>query len=135
MTDEFIGKEKREFLRYDHGTPISFSMLNSPKEKSFSADLIDAISQNLSASGLLFVTKVQQVPDISSLLILDLDYRTASICQEIEKRALIVDNKILGRVVRIEDNEDGTCGVGVAFVTKTDPLKEDVKDIANYLKK
>ena len=48
---------------------------------------------------------------------------------EIEKRALITNNKLLGRVTRIEDNGDGTCGVGVAFVTKSDRLSEDVKNI------
>jgi hypothetical protein len=40
--------------------------------------------------------------------VLDLDYKTATICKEIEERVLILGNKRIGRVVRIEDNEDGT---------------------------
>ena len=87
------------------------------------------MSKNLSASGILFVTNADHVPTISSLLVLDLDYRTATICKEIEKRALIVDNKLLGRVVRIDDNEDGTCGVGVAVVTKSESVPKEVEDL------
>jgi len=129
MIEDFSGNEKREFLRYDFDKPIHFNSINSPKDRSFSEEMTDAISKNLSASGLLFITSVQKVPHISSILILDLDHRTASICKEIEGGALVVNNKLMGRVVRIEDNEDGTCGVGVAFVTKADSRKAEIQKL------
>ena len=134
MAEEYTNKEKREFLRYDYGKPIDYSTIESPRNQKFSAEHIQAMSKNLSTSGLLFITKVKKVPNISSLLVLDLDIRTAAICQEIETHALIIDNKLLARVVRIEDNEDGTCGVGVAFVTKADPLLKDLANIEDLIK-
>lgn len=121
----YKGKERRQFLRYDFEKPLHFSIITSAKDKKGSKDLINAVSKNLSASGILFTTK--EVPRISSLLLLDLDYRTANICHEIEKRALILNNKLFGKVVRIEDNDEGTCNVGVAFITKSDKLSEDLK--------
>ena len=120
MAVEIPGDDRREFLRFDYKKPIKYSTINVVKDENMLNNLTGAISRNLSASGILFITQVGKVPEISSLIVLDLDYQTASICKEIENMALIVDNKLVGRVVRIEDNEDGTCGVGVAFVRKND---------------
>ena len=129
MDRDYQKEDKRHFLRVDYKKPVHYSMVSSPKDDKSMASLFKAVSKNLSASGLLFETGSEKAPEISSLIMLDLDYKTASICHEIEKRALIKNNKLLGRVTRIEDNGDGTCGVGVAFVTKSDRLSEDVKNI------
>jgi hypothetical protein len=66
---------------------------------------------------------------------MDLDYETVSICNEIEDRVLILDNKLIGRVVRLEDNQDGTCGVGVAFIKKSDPLMKGIKNLQDLIKR
>jgi hypothetical protein len=135
MANIYKGPERREFLRCDFNKPVKYSTVNVVKDQNFTTGLADAISKNLSASGIYFITKVGKVPDISSLLVLDLDYKTATICKEIEERVLILGNKLIGRVVRIEDNEDGTCGIGVAFVKKSDADTKEVKDIENILTK
>lgn len=124
-------EERRQFLRCDYEKPIHYSIISTPKDKKSPFSLFKAVSKNLSASGILFITKANDVPEISSLLILDLDYKTANVCHEIDKRALIKNNRLLGRVVRIEDNENGTCGVGIAFINKSDRLSRDVKEIIN----
>jgi len=129
MSDNFAGNEKRNFLRFGFEKPLHYSLVTSPKDKNMFSSLVKAISKNLSASGMLFISKADKVPEISSLIMLDIDYKTANVCHEIDQRAFIQNNKLLGRVVRIEDNEDGTCGVGVAFVTKSERLAEDVKKL------
>ena len=131
MDDMDTGRDKREFLRYSYNKPLKYSTVNVINDRDFISKLTDAISKNLSASGILFITNVGKIPDISSIIVLDLDFRTTNVCQEIEKRALILNNKLVGRVVRIEDNEDGTFGVGVAFIKKSDNLS---KDIATLIK-
>ena len=118
MAEGYGGLDRREFFRYEYDSPLSFSIVKSTKDKSFPRQFVDAMSKNLSASGLLFIAKGKDLPNLSSFLIVDLDYHTAAVCKEIETRAMLVDNKLLGRVVRIEDNEDGTFGIGVAFVKK-----------------
>jgi len=129
MVADFRGKERREFLRFDYNEPVRYRLIKMKKDTTISSGLMDAISKNLSASGILFVTNVGKEPEVSSLVILDLDFKTTNVCQEIEERALVVDNKLVGKVVRIEDNDDGTCGVGVAFVKKTDSLAAQLRGI------
>lgn len=129
MEKKFVGADRRNFLRYDFNKPLKYNTIKAVEKEAFATSLMDAISKNLSASGILFVTNVAKAPDISSLLALDLDFKTASVCEEIEQSVLVLDNKVIGRVVRIEDNEDGTCGIGVAFLKKSDPLSKDVAEL------
>lgn len=93
------------------------------------SSLIHAVSRNLSGSGMLFSTT--EVPPLSTLLVLNLDCRTARVCEEIEKNALIVNNRVMGKVVRIEERGDGVYDVGVAFVATSDRLPKDVQNLIN----
>ncbi|MCX5686009.1 MAG: PilZ domain-containing protein [Candidatus Omnitrophica bacterium] len=127
MAENYAGKEKREFFRYQHEAPVQYKVLNPAGGKSLSSKLVDAVSKNLSVSGVLFTSSF--LPEISSILVLDLDYRTSRICQEIEKRALMVENRMIGKVVRIEESDNGLYDVGVAFVRKTDKLPKGVKNL------
>ena len=129
MEEDYTKNDRREFLRYDYERPLHYSLISSPKDTPSLSSIINGVSKNLSASGILFITDARKVPEISSLIVLDLDYKTAHVCREIDERAVIVKNKLLGRVVRIEDNEDGTCGVGVAFINKSDNLSKDIKSM------
>lgn len=117
MYNEHPDKERRTFFRYRYENPIHYKVLNTPSTKNDSgANPIDAVSKNLSASGILFTSK--HLLQISSVLELELDYRTSRICQEIEESALIINNKLLGKVVRIEEGENGLYDIGVAFIKK-----------------
>lgn len=129
MHDSYTGEERRRFLRCGYRKPFHYSLVSSPEKETPISSFIKAVSRNLSASGILFITKAEGVPKVSSLIMLDLDYSTASTCKEIEGRALIKNNKLLGKVTRIEDNEDGTYGVGVAFITKSKRLNKDIKNL------
>lgn len=119
--------DRREFVRYSHNKPVNFKVLLSPKHGNPKSKLVSGISKNLSVSGILF--KSDHIPEISSILELDLDYRTTGICHEIEENAMTNGNKLIGKVVRIEEDEDGKYNIGVAFIRKTDPLSHDIADM------
>ncbi len=127
MTEGYVGRDRREFLRYEYESPVRYNEIDTAREKNPVSNLIEAVSKNLSASGISFTTR--KAPTISSILVLDLDCRTARVCQEIENRALVVKNKILGKVVRIENNENGFFDVGVAFITKTNRVYDFIEDL------
>ncbi|MFH1790478.1 MAG: PilZ domain-containing protein [Candidatus Omnitrophota bacterium] len=129
MTDEYAKDDRREFLRYDFSEPLSYKTIKSPRQNVRSPELVTGDSRNLSASGVLFVTGLGNVPDISSILLMDLDRRAVSICREIEEQAFMVRDRILGKVVRLEDNDDGTCSIGVAFLKKSSPLTKDLESL------
>lgn len=125
------GQERREFFRLNFSTPLQF--------KSYSAEKVTAktgesagrgTSENLSQSGILFNTK-NHPPQLSSIVWLNLDMRTLQICREIESRALILNNGVLGRVVRVEEDtaHQNTFDVGVCFLTKEQKNSREVQQI------
>ncbi|MDD5496603.1 MAG: PilZ domain-containing protein [Candidatus Omnitrophica bacterium] len=118
MADKYSGQERREFFRYRHEKPMHYKVVSAAKGAGSASDLVDADSKNLSVSGILFTAK--EAPELSSVVMLDLDYRTSQICREIEAHALIKDNKLFGKVVRIEDAGDGLYDIGVAFLKNTE---------------
>lgn len=127
MGDTYSGEERRQFLRCNYEKFFAYSTVNLSEDKKFMSSLVNAVTRNLSGSGMLFSTT--ELPQLSSLLVLDVDYRTALVCQEIDKNALVVNNRVLAKVVRIEEMGDGIYDVGVAFVTKSDRLPENIQSI------
>jgi hypothetical protein len=121
MSTDYGGKEKRKFFRYRHEKSASFKEISGNDEIS---DPAGAITKNLSVSGMLFTSEYP--PRLSSIIVLDVDYRTSRICEEIEERALILNNRLLGKVVRIEDNDNGSYDIGVAFINKSDTLSQNL---------
>jgi len=125
MPGDYVGKDKREFFRYRHEKPANFKEV-SGIDNTISG-LESAITKDLSASGVLFTSTYP--PRLSSIIVLDVDYRTSMLCEEIEGRALILNNKLLGKVVRIEDNDNGSYDIGVAFIKKSDNLPQDMLNL------
>lgn len=127
MDEKYRGEERRKFLRCSYEKAFSYNPVDISKDRGFMSSLVTAISRNLSGTGMLFSTN--QAPILSSLLVLNLDYRTARVCEEVERNALIVNDRVLGKVVRIEERGDGAYDVGVAFVTKSDRLPKDIHSL------
>ncbi len=127
MGDRYTGEERREFIRCDYEEPVHCRTIKSSDGKKSFSSSIKGIVKNLSASGILFIVSSESTPKIANMLLLELDYQTSSICQEIEKQSLIARNRFLGKVVRIENNDDNTCDVGVALIPKYNYLPEDIK--------
>ncbi|MFA6321426.1 MAG: PilZ domain-containing protein [Candidatus Omnitrophota bacterium] len=122
MSGDYTGKEKREFFRYRHEKAASFKEVSGSDNTV--SNLEKAVTKDLSASGMLFTSEYP--PRLSSIIVLDVDYRTSRLCEEIEGHALILNNKLLGKVVRIEDNDNGSYDIGVAFIRKSDDLPQDI---------
>ena len=115
--------EKRAFLRFKYEKPVQCKNTSPDVDKNSILSFVKGMSKNLSASGAYFLTNAKKALEISDLLLIDIDYETNKICRElIESRVILVSNKLLGRVVRLENNDDGSLGVGIAFVTTFDNL-------------
>lgn len=91
-------------------------------------------TRNISQSGILFQTE-NRPPQLSSILWMSLDMRTLKICQEIEAKALIFNNGVLGKVVRVEEDTDNnnTYDVGVCFLRKDQKDTNEVQQILSTL--
>ena len=128
--------EKREFFRLNFNAPVSFkSYQNKGLDKS--AKLVDALegkTKNISQNGVLFQTG-DNPPQLSSIVWMGLDMRTLKICQEIESKAIIFNNGVLGKVVRVEEdaNQGNAYDVGVCFLRKDQKESREVQEILNKL--
>lgn len=115
------GPERREYFRLDYRHPVKFRMLD--EERPGSVRL--GTTANVSETGVLFSSSV--LPKIASILWMDMDLRTLKICKEIEKRAVVYEKGLLGRVVRLEeDPTTDTYNIGVCFVTQ-DTSNQELK--------
>src|SRR5262245_32506341 len=113
--------ERREFFRLNFKSPLKF--------KTYAERPVTANSRNISQSGILFQT--EEAPKLSSLLWLSLDMRTLKICQEIESRALVLNNGLVGKVVRVEEDpgNHNSYDVGVCFLGKDDKGTREVQEL------
>lgn len=112
MDDNYNAAERREFLRLDYTAPIAYKVC--------SQDTVDKLLQgytvDISQAGLL--CRIKQRVNKDDILWVSFDRSTLNICEDLEKRSLIYQNGIIGRVVRIEDKGDDDYSVGIRFITR-----------------
>ena len=129
------GQERREFFRINFSTPLNFKSY-SRLAVSSSQGSQEGSAQNISQSGILFQTE-NNPPQLSSIVWMGLDIRTLTICKEIEKRALILNNGLLGRVVRVEEDTKNSnrYDIGVCFLTQEQKNSSEVEQILAQISK
>ena len=127
MVQDENSQERREFFRIAFSTPLRFKNCATTQDQ---ASLTPGTSENISQTGILFQTK-NIPPQLSSIVWMALDIRTLKICQEIENRALIFNNGILGRVVRVEEDleQKRVYDVGVCFLKRSQKDTQEVQQI------
>lgn len=108
-------EERREFYRVDFRYPVKFRQVRDTGD-----NLRLGTCENISISGILFKTPI--IPQLSSVLWMDVDFRTLKICREIEEEVLVHEEGLLGKVVRVEEDpeEKMLYNVGVCFLRKKD---------------
>ena len=136
-TVKIESQDRREFFRLTFKSPLKYRSYaaGTGEVAAKDADSEAGTSKNISTSGVLFQT--QAPPKVSSILWMNLDIRTLKICQEIERRVLIFNNGILGRVVRIEEDpaKGNVYNVGVCFITQDKKDSKEVTQILNQISK
>lgn len=116
--------ERREFERLEFVTPLTYKVC---KEETLSK-LLQGYISNISQAGLL--CNIKDRVEINNILWLCFDRGILHICEELERRSLIYQRGVVGKVVRIENREDGSYNVGVKFITR----EEDPTNRLEYLK-
>ena len=124
-----FAQERRDFFRLKFSNPVRFKAY-SDRVTPQKTEEESATAKDISSAGILFQTHTRP-PDLSSILWLNLDYRMLKICQEIDARALIFNDGILGRVVRVEENptDANAYDIGVCFLTKDQKDSKTVQKV------
>jgi len=110
--NKYSGVERREFVRIDCVAPLAFKVC---KEETI-AKLLEGYTSNVSPAGAL--CKIKEKVNIGDILWLCLERSALNLCSEIERRSLIYQNGIIGKVVRIEVKNHNEIFVGVQFLTR-----------------
>ena len=131
-----LEQERREFFRLNFTTPVRFKScdIKDLQKKLPVENSLDGSTRNISQSGILFQTE-NKPPQLSSILWMNLDMRTLKICQEIESKALIFNNGVLGKVVRVEEgaDNDNAYDIGVCFLRKDQKDSQEVQRILSTI--
>lgn len=112
MENSSTSKERREFTRLDYATPLAYKIC----KKETLSKLLEGYTSNISAAGVLCNMREMVSPD--DILWLSFDRGVLSVCAEMEKRAFIYQNGIIGKVVRVDPKGMDNYDVGVRFVTR-----------------
>lgn len=108
----YLGEERRQFARLDYTVPLAYKVC---KEETVSK-ILEGYTANISQAGILCNLKEKVALD--NLLWLSFDRSTLIVCEELERRSLIYQNGIVGKVVRLDSRSDGTFDVGIQFITR-----------------
>jgi hypothetical protein len=112
MRDNYQGPERRKFLRLDYITPLACKVC---KPETISK-ILQGYTTNISQSGLLCHLNATVNPE--DIIWVSFDRATLSICQELEENCFIYQGGIIGKVVRIENRENGTYTVRLQFIIR-----------------
>jgi hypothetical protein len=117
MSEDYMheGSERRQFLRLEYATPLAYKVC---KQETLS-QILHGYTVNISESGLL--CRIDQKINKDEILWLSFDRATLNTCEELERRCLIYQRGVIGKVVRIEPHEhEGRMVylVGIQFLTR-----------------
>ncbi len=136
FSDNTLARDRRQFFRLHFNQNFSFKSFAKGKigDQLLAGPSGESRSTNVSQSGILFQTQ-NQPPDISSIVWMNLDTRTLSICKEIDRRALVLKEGLLGRVVRVEEDADNVTlyNVSVCFLTHDQRTSLETEQILKHL--
>lgn len=112
MGNVYNNQERRQFFRLDYATPLRFKVC----KKETLSQILQGYTVNISQAGLLcnIKEKVQE----EDILWLSFDRAILHICEELEKKAFIHQNGIIGKVVRITHKDNNEYDIGIKFITR-----------------
>ncbi|MFH1198867.1 MAG: PilZ domain-containing protein [Candidatus Omnitrophota bacterium] len=127
MTKDYPGPERREFVRLDYVTPIAYKIC----KKETLDRLFNGYTANVSPTGIMCTIKDKV--DIDDVLWLSFDRGILHICEELEKRSLIYQNGIIGKVVRVDYHRDHY-SVGIRFLTREEENSSHIFPRVHFIK-
>ena len=112
MDRPYRGPERRQFTRLEIATPVAYKVC---KEETISK-LLEGYTSNISQAGLL--CNLKDRVNKNDILWLSFERSVLNMFEELDKRSLIYQNGIVGKVVRTAHRPDNTYDVGVCFITR-----------------
>ena len=125
----YKGPERRQFLRLDYVAPLACKVC----KKQTVSKLLQGYTANISQAGLL--CNIKERVKKNDILWVSFDRTTLNICADLEKRSLVYQNGIIGKVVRAKHKSDGSCNVGIQFITREEKNLTNIYPQIYFLEK
>ncbi|MBU0503581.1 MAG: PilZ domain-containing protein [Candidatus Omnitrophota bacterium] len=116
MEEAHTDIERREFVRIDYTVPLAYKVC---KQETLSK-ILEGYTVDISQSGLQ--CNLKDWVNINDILWLSFEKSILRIFEELEKRSLIYQSGVIGKVVRIMNNENGSYNVGLQFLTREEKI-------------
>lgn len=126
--DAYQGHERRQFVRLDYTTPLNYKVC----KKKTVAKLLKGYIADISQAGIF--CRIKEKVKKKDILWLSFDRPTLTICEDLERRSLIYQNGIIGKVVRIEPKSKNTYNVGLQFITREEKNLTHIYPKVHFLK-
>ncbi len=128
MKNNYSGPERREFTRMEYVSPLDYKVC----KKETISKLLDGYTADVSPAGLL--CNIKERVNKEDILWLSFDRSTLIICEELEKKALIYQSGVIGKVTRVEPKAKGNYDVGVRFLTREEKNLTHIYPKIHFLK-
>ncbi|MDD4941703.1 MAG: PilZ domain-containing protein [Candidatus Omnitrophica bacterium] len=112
MTEHYDGEEKRLRERFECMTPLAYKICSQETL----SKLFKGYTINVSETGLL--CNIHDSVKVEDVLWLSFNKSVLELCAELDRHSFFYQNGVVGKVVRVEDNRDGTFNVGIHFITR-----------------
>lgn len=112
MDNIYNSNERRSFTRIDYLAPLAYKVC---RQETLSM-LLKGYTSNISQSGIL--CNIREKVNKDDILWLSFDRAILKFCEELEKRSLIYQNGVIGRVVRVDYKDNATYDIGIQFITR-----------------
>ncbi len=126
MENNLNPNEKREFPRQEFFTPLAYKVCKTETL----TKLFEGYTINVSQSG-VFCNLKNRVK-IEDVVWLSFNKSVLVFCEDLERHGFFYQNGVIGKVVRVNDNVNGTFDVGVNFITREE--KNITNRIPEFLK-
>jgi len=119
MENTYNGLERREFARLPYSRPLAYKVC---KQETLSK-LLQGYTVNVSQAGLL--CNIKDKVSLEDILWLSFDKSILIFCSEMERKSLIYQNGVIGKVARVAQNENQTYDIGIKFITRVESESEE----------
>ena len=126
---KYAGPERRDFLRIKFTKPLAYKVC----KKVTVSNLLQGYTHDISRSGIL--CSVKEKIRVNDIVWLSFDSSTLEIFKDLEKSVLIYQGGMIGKVVRIKREHDGTYSAGLKFVTREEKNLTHIYPKIHFLSK
>ncbi len=124
----YAGPERRKFVRLDYVTPLGYKIC----KKETLDKILQGYTANISENGLL--CNIKDSVKKNDILWIAFDRGALGLCENMERKALIYQNGIIGKVARVEHKKDNTYNVGINFITKEEKNLTNIYPKIHFVK-